>query len=100
MTQKTNWNSKTLTRGWQKGVTAFYYGLGFSDKDFDRPQIGIGTPLLDGNICNVHAYELAQFIAQGCEAAGLIGLPFGTPAVSDNITQGQEGGNAVYLLEI
>ena len=94
MTEADNWNSKNLTRGWQKGVTAFYYGLGFSDEDFDRPQIGIGTPLLDGNICNVHAYELAQFIAQGCEAAGLIGLPFGTPAVSDNITQGQEGGNA------
>ena len=94
MTEENNWNSKNLTRGWQKGVTAFYYGLGFSDEDFDRPQIGIGTPLLDGNICNVHAYELAQFIAQGCETAGLIGLPFGTPAVSDNITQGQEGGNA------
>ncbi len=94
MTEAGNWNSKNLTRGWQKGVTAFYYGLGFSDEDFDKPQIGIGTPLLDGNICNMHAYELAQFIAKGCESAGLIGLPFGTPAVSDNITQGQEGGNA------
>ncbi len=94
MTVAGNWNSKNLTHGWQKGVTAFYYGLGFSDEDFDKPQIGIGTPLLDGNICNVHAYELAQFIAEGCESAGLIGLPFGTPAVSDNITQGHEGGNA------
>ena len=89
-----NWNSRNLTHGWQKGVTAFYYGLGFDDADFNRAQIGIGTPLLDGNLCNVHAYELAQQIAQGCKDAGLIGLPFGTPAVSDNITQGQEGGNA------
>jgi dihydroxy-acid dehydratase len=94
MTVAGNWNSKNLTHGWQKGVTAFYYGLGFSDEDFDKPQIGIGTPLLDGNICNVHAYELAQYIAEGCDSAGLIGLPFGTPAVSDNITQGHEGGNA------
>ncbi len=89
-----NWNSHHLTHGWQKSITAFYYGLGLTDEDFDRAQIGIGTPLLDGNICNVHAYELAKQIAQGCKDAGLIGLPFGTPAVSDNITQGHEGGNA------
>jgi dihydroxy-acid dehydratase len=92
--QALNWNSRRLTRGWQKGITAFYYGLGLTDEDFDRPQIGIGVPLLDGNLCNVHAYDLAKQIAEGCRAAGLIGFPFGTPAVSDNITQGHEGGNA------
>ena len=89
-----NWNSSHLTRGWQKSITAFYYGLGFTDADFDKPQIGIGTPLLDGNLCNMHAYELAKHVALGCEDAGLIGFPFGTPAVSDNITQGHLGGRA------
>lgn len=89
-----NWNSRNLTRGWQQSITAFYYGLGMSEADFDRPQVGIGVPLLDGNICNVHSYELAKLIAQGCDEAGMIGFPFGTPAVSDNITQGHEGGNA------
>ena len=89
-----NWNSRHLTHGWQKGITAFYYGLGFSDDDFNKPQVGIGTPLLDGNLCNVHAYELARAVAEGCSSAGLIGLPFGTPAVSDNITQGHAGGRA------
>src|SRR5690606_25938773 len=43
---------------------------------------------------NVHAYELAKELAEGCRAAGLIGFPFGVPGVSDNITQGHEGGNA------
>ena len=94
MSAALNWNSRQLTQGWQRGVTAFYYGLGMTDADFERAQIGIGVPLLDGNICNVHAYGLAQEIAAGCRDAGLIGLPFGVPAVSDNITQGQEGGNA------
>lgn len=89
-----NWNSRGLTRGWQKGVTAFYYGLGWTDEDFDKPQVGVGVPLLEGNLCNVHAYELAREIATGCQTAGLLGLPFGTPAVSDNITQGHEGGAA------
>lgn len=89
-----NWNSQQLTRGWQRGVTAFYYGIGMTQADFDKPQVGIGIPLLEGNICNVHAYSLGQKIAEGCRAAGLLGFPFGTPGVSDNITQGQEGGNA------
>lgn len=94
MNSPLNWNSRQLTRGWQRGVTAFYYGLGWTDADFDKPQVGIGVPLLDGNLCNVHAYELAQHLAAGCRQAGLIGLPFGVPGVSDNITQGHEGGNA------
>ncbi|MFN9238188.1 MAG: dihydroxy-acid dehydratase [Planctomyces sp.] len=89
-----NWNSKQLTHGWQKGITAFYYALGMTAEDFQKPQIGIGVPLLDGNTCNIHAYQLAQEIAAGCREAGLLGFPFGTPGVSDNISQGHEGGNA------
>lgn len=94
MTQPLNWNSKQLTRGWQKGVTSFYWGLGFAEADLDKPQVGIGVPLLEGNLCNVHAHELAQAIAEGCRNAGLLGFPYGVPGVSDNITQGMEGGNA------
>ena len=90
MSRTLNWNSRNVTRGWQRGVTAFYYALGLTDDDFDKPQIGIGVPLLDGNPCNVHAYELARHIANGCSQAGLVGFPFGTPAVSDNITQGRQ----------
>ncbi len=89
-----NWNSRQLTHGWQKGVQAFYHAIGMNEDDFDRAQIGIGVPLLDGNTCNVHAYELAGLIRDGCRDAGLLGFPFGTPAVSDNLSQGHEGGNA------
>ncbi|HRJ09831.1 MAG TPA: dihydroxy-acid dehydratase [Prosthecobacter sp.] len=89
-----NWNSSSLTRGWQRGVNAFFWGLGFKPEDFDKAQIGIGTPLLDGNICNIHAHELARLIKQGCDEAGLIGFPFGVSPVSDNITQGNIGGAA------
>lgn len=89
-----NWNSSFLTHGWQRGVKSFFWGLGFEPADFDKPQIGIGTPLLDGNLCNVHAHELARLIQEGCKEAGLIGFPFGVTGVSDNITQGHEGGGA------
>lgn len=94
MTHSLNWNSRNLTGGWQRGVTAFYYALGMSEADFDKPQIGIGVPLLDGNPCNVHGYELAKHIADGISSAGGIGFAFGVPGISDNITQGHEGGNA------
>lgn len=94
MTPPLNWNSRHLTAGWQRGITAFYYGLGLTDTDLERAQVGIGVPLLDGNLCNVHAYALARSIADGCRTAGLLGFPFGVPAISDNITQGHEGGNA------
>jgi dihydroxy-acid dehydratase len=89
-----NWNSRNITQGWQKGATAFYYGLGFSEADFSRAQVGIGVPLLEGNLCNVHAYPLAKKIEHSCREAGLLGFVFGVPAVSDNITQGYPGGNA------
>lgn len=89
-----NWNSQQLTAGWQRGVNAFFWGLGFKPEDFNKAQVGIGTPLLDGNLCNVHAHELALHLKQGCTDAGLIGFPFGVSGVSDNITQGHEGGSA------
>lgn len=89
-----NWNSRQLTHGWQRGVTAFFHGLGMTEEDFDRPQVGIGVPLLEGNLCNVHAYDLGRLVAEGCRQAGLLGFPFGTPGVSDNLTQGLEGGGA------
>jgi len=89
-----NWNSNKLTHGWQKGITAFYYAVGMTEEDFNKPQVGIGVPLLEGNTCNIHAYALGQEIAVGCREAGMLGFPFGTPGVSDNITQGHEGGNA------
>ena len=89
-----NWNSQFVTQGWQKGIKAFYYGLNFEEEDFHKAQVGIGVPLLEGNPCNLHAYSIAKEIEKSCKEADLIAFPFGTPSISDNITQGHEGGNA------
>ncbi|MCB1226899.1 MAG: dihydroxy-acid dehydratase [Verrucomicrobiales bacterium] len=89
-----NWNSSRLTQGWQRGINAFFWGLGFQPDDFHKAQIGIATPLLDGNLCNVHAHEIARAIQTSCKEQGLIGFPFGVSPISDNITQGHEGGAA------
>jgi dihydroxy-acid dehydratase len=92
-----NWNSRHLTQGWQQGVNAFFWGMGFTESDFRKAQVGIGVPLLEGNLCNVHAYQLAKHIQSGCHDAGLIAFPFGVPAVSDNLVQGGDHGGASLI---
>jgi adenylyltransferase/sulfurtransferase len=52
-----NWNSHSLTHGWQRGIHAFYWGLGFTPQDFEKPQIGIGTPLL-GKLLHVDTLSM------------------------------------------
>ena len=82
-----NWNSSRLTQGWQRGINAFFWGLGFQPDDFHKAQIGIATPLLDGNLCNVHAHEIARAIQTSCKEQGLIGFPFGVSPISDKAEQ-------------
>lgn len=89
-----NWNSKKLTRGSQLGVHAFYHGLGWTEEDFDKPQVAIGTPLHEINLCNLHSLGLGEWVTEGLKEAGLLGFRIGVPSVSDNITQGHSGGNA------
>ena len=94
-----NWNSNKLTHGWQKGITAFYYAVGMTADDFNKPQVGIGVPLLEGNTCNIHAYSLAQEIAAGCREAGMLGFPFGTPASATTLLRDMKAGTPVCHLE-
>jgi dihydroxy-acid dehydratase len=90
-----NWKSRELTEAQDNiGIHAFYYGLGWDKEDFKRPQIGIGTPLHEINLCNMHSHEIGDSIKAGLQEAGMHGFRFGVPSVSDNITQGHEGGNA------
>lgn len=89
-----NWNSRKLTQGNRQGIKAFYYGLGWSQEDFNKPLIGIGTPLHEVNLCNLHSYQIGETIKSGLEKSDMLGFRIGVPSVSDNITQGHSGGNA------
>jgi len=89
-----NWNSKKLTQGNRQGIKAFYHGLGWQEEDFDKPLIGIGTPLHEINLCNLHSHELGESIKSGLADRNMMGFRIGIPSVSDNITQGHGGGNA------
>ena len=68
--------------------------VGFRDKDFGRPLIGIANTWTDATPCNAHLRELGAWVKEGVRAAGGAALEFNTIAVSDGITMGTKGMNA------
>jgi dihydroxy-acid dehydratase len=75
----------------QSGSQAMLYGVGLTDEDFSRAQVGIASMGWEGNTCNLHLNSLAQDIKTGVKSAGLVGLIFHTIGVSDGISMGTEG---------
>ncbi len=80
----------TQTRS-QVGSQAMLYGIGLTDEDMQKPQVGIASMGWEGNTCNMHLNDLAVEVKKGVQAAGLVGLIFHTIGVSDGISMGTEG---------
>jgi len=80
----------TQTRS-QVGSQAMLYGIGLTDEDMKKPQVGIASMGWEGNTCNMHLNDLAKEVKQGMLDADLIGLIFHTIGVSDGISMGTEG---------
>ncbi|MGK7393140.1 MAG: dihydroxy-acid dehydratase [Candidatus Cyclobacteriaceae bacterium M3_2C_046] len=70
---------------------AMLYGIGLSEQDLKKPQVGIVSTGYEGNTCNMHLNDLAQNIKQGMNQQELVGLIFHTIGVSDGISNGTEG---------
>src|ERR1700685_3041262 len=89
---KLNKYSKTLTQDeTQPGAQAMLYGIGFTDDDFNKAQVGIVSMGWDGNPCNMHLNDLATEVRKSVNAQNLIGLRFYTIGVSDGISMGTDG---------
>ena len=80
----------TETRS-QVGSQAMLYGIGLTDEDMKKPQVGIASMGYEGNTCNMHLNDLAKEIKRGTIDAGLVGLIFHTIGVSDGMSMGTEG---------
>jgi dihydroxy-acid dehydratase len=65
--------------------------VGFTDADFDRPQVGVASSWNEVTPCNVHLDKLADAAKAGLRLAGAVPLEFTTIAVSDGISMGHEG---------
>ncbi|CAH1453016.1 unnamed protein product [Lactuca virosa] len=75
----------------QGGSQAVLYGVGLSDDDLKKPQIGISSVWYEGNTCNMHLLKLAEAVKEGVQDAGMIGFRFNTIGVSDAISMGTRG---------
>jgi dihydroxy-acid dehydratase len=75
----------------QVGSQAMLYGIGFTDEDMKKGQVGIASMGWEGNPCNMHLNDLAKEVKKGVQDAGLLGLIFNTIGVSDGISMGTEG---------
>ena len=84
--------SSRVTQPRSQGASqAMLYGIGLTDADLQKPQVGICSMWYEGNTCNMHLDRLAAHVKDGVQAAGLVGLRFNTIGVSDGISMGTEG---------
>src|SRR5580692_12728430 len=84
--------SKTFTQDpTQPGAQAMLYGIGLTDDDMQKAQVGVASMGYDGNTCNMHLNDLAKLVKQGIWDEGLVGLIFHTIGVSDGMSNGTEG---------
>ncbi|GAB3738776.1 dihydroxy-acid dehydratase [Spirosoma lituiforme] len=91
-TTELNRFSRTLTQEISNpAAKAMLYGVGLSEDDMQKPQIGIASTGYEGNTCNMHLNGLSVYVKQGIQASGLVGLIFNTIGVSDGMTNGNDG---------
>lgn len=84
--------SKTLTQDTtQPAAQAMLYGIGLTDADMNKAQVGIASMGYDGNTCNMHLNDLAKVVKQGVWENELVGLIFNTIGISDGISNGTDG---------
>jgi len=91
-TVELNRYSKTLTQDpTQPAAQAMLYGIGLTDEDMNKAQVGIVSMGYDGNTCNMHLNGLAAVVKEGVWKEDLVGLIFHTIGVSDGMSNGTEG---------
>jgi len=84
--------SSRVTQPRSQGASqAMLYGIGLTDADLQKPQVGICSMWYEGNTCNMHLDRLAGHVKEGVQAAGLVGLRFNTIGVSDGLSMGTDG---------
>jgi len=84
--------SKALTQDeTQPGAQAMFYGIGLTDDDLKKAQVGIVSMGYDGNTCNMHLNELAKMVKESVWKNNLVGLIFNTIGVSDGMANGTDG---------
>ncbi|MFN5443081.1 MAG: dihydroxy-acid dehydratase [Crocinitomicaceae bacterium] len=84
--------SRTITQDEsQPAGQAMLYGIGLTDEDMSKAQVGIASAGYEGNTCNMHLNDLSKQIKSSIQEADLVGLIFNTIGVSDGMSNGTDG---------
>jgi dihydroxy-acid dehydratase len=84
--------SKTITQDPTLPASqAMLYGIGLTEEDLKKAQVGVVSTGYDGNTCNMHLNALAGEVKKAVWSNDLVGLVFHTIGVSDGIANGTEG---------
>ena len=87
-----NRRSKTITQGVQRSPNrALLRAVGFGDRDFDKPIVGVANAHSSITPCNVGIGALAARAEAALKAAGAMPQTFGTITISDGISMGTPG---------
>ncbi|MBL7735188.1 MAG: dihydroxy-acid dehydratase, partial [Chitinophagaceae bacterium] len=92
MSTELNKYSKTMTQDeTQPAAQAMLYGIGLTDEDLKKAQVGIVSMGYEGNTCNMHLNDLSVMVKKGVWDVELVGLIFNTIGVSDGMSNGTDG---------
>lgn len=92
MSTELNKYSRTITQDPTLPASqAMLYGIGLTEHDLKKAQVGIVSTGYDGNTCNMHLNALAGEVKQAVWDQELVGLIFNTIGVSDGIANGTKG---------
>ena len=87
-----NWRSKKITEGISRSPNrAMLRAVGFGDKDFDKPIIGVANGHSNLNPCNAGIQPIVDRAMKALETNGAKPQVFGVPTVTDGIGMGTEG---------
>ncbi len=75
----------------QPASQAMLYGVGLTEEDMKKAQVGIVSTGYEGNTCNMHLNDLALKVKESVRSSDLVGLIFNTIGVSDGISNGTRG---------
>ena len=84
--------SKVLVDGYKQAPSrAMLRAVGFTDTDFNKPQIGVASTGSMVTPCNMHLNSLAEIAASSVNQSGGKSIIFNTITVSDGISMGTQG---------
>jgi dihydroxy-acid dehydratase len=88
----TELRSRVVTQGPERAPNrAMLRAVGFGDRDFDKPIVGIANAYSTITPCNMGLDGLAHRAEAALRSAGVMPQMFGTITVSDGISMGTEG---------